>query len=48
MNNLDRQYFELLNHILENGHTKGDRTGTGTKSIFDYKSDIECLKDSQY
>lgn len=36
MNNLDRQYFELLNHILKNGHIKGDRTGTGTKSVFDY------------
>lgn len=36
MNNLDKQYFELLNHILENGKVKGDRTGTGTKSIFDY------------
>lgn len=36
MNNLDRQYFELLNHILKNGKVKGDRTGTGTKSVFDY------------
>jgi thymidylate synthase len=36
MNNLDRQYFELLNHILDNGYIKIDRTGTGTKSIFDY------------
>jgi len=36
MNNLDKQYFELINHILDNGKIKGDRTGTGTKSVFDY------------
>ncbi len=36
MNNVDKQYFELINHILENGVTKSDRTGTGTISVFDY------------
>ena len=29
-----RQYLELLEDILENGTTKTDRTGTGTKSVF--------------
>ena len=34
MNNLDKQYQELLQDILDNGITKMDRTGTGTLSVF--------------
>jgi thymidylate synthase len=34
MNNLDTQYQNLLQDIIDNGTSKIDRTGTGTKSVF--------------
>jgi thymidylate synthase len=33
-----RQYLDLMAHVLENGTVKGDRTGTGTKSVFGYQA----------
>ncbi|GLB49016.1 thymidylate synthase [Neptunitalea lumnitzerae] len=32
-----KQYHDLLQHILDHGNTKEDRTGTGTKSVFGYQ-----------
>ena len=29
-----KQYLELMQHVLDKGTLKDDRTGTGTKSVF--------------
>lgn len=32
-----KQYLDLVKHVMDNGFQKGDRTGTGTKSVFGYQ-----------
>ena len=32
-----QQYLDLMHHVLDHGHRKEDRTGTGTLSVFGYQ-----------
>ena len=39
-----QQYHDLVQHVLENGNQKGDRTGTGTLSVFGYQMRFDLSK----
>lgn len=38
------QYHKLMQHILDNGVDRGDRTGTGTRSVFGYQMRFDLSK----
>lgn len=44
LNSADQQYHNLLQHVLENGTAKEDRTGTGTLSVFGHQMRFDLSK----
>ena len=39
-----KQYLDLMSHVMANGTSKTDRTGTGTKSVFGYQMRFDLAK----
>ena len=39
-----QQYLKLVEHIIESGTDKSDRTGTGTRSVFGYQMRFDLAK----
>ena len=39
-----KQYLEMMQHVLDNGADKGDRTGAGTRSVFGYQMRFDLQK----
>ena len=39
-----RQYLDLMQHVLDNGVDKSDRTGTGTRSVFGHQLRFDLSK----
>ena len=37
-------YLDLMRHVLDNGHDKSDRTGTGTRSVFGWQMRFDLSK----
>lgn len=44
MSHQEYAYLNLCRHVLENGNQKGDRTGTGTLSVFGYQMRFDLTK----
>ena len=39
-----QQYLNVMQHVLDNGAQKGDRTGTGTLSVFGHQMRFDLFR----